>query len=57
MRSLFSERSLLDELEARQEEVLQQLDELNERLELLLRQHSTSRPRELPQPALAAANG
>jgi hypothetical protein len=43
--------TLLDELELRQNEVLQQLDELNVRLETLLRSL-----REFDQPSVAPSN-
>lgn len=36
-------RSLLEDLEARQDEVIRQLDELNERLEQLLKDHASER--------------
>ncbi len=36
-------RSLLEELEARQDQVLQQLEDLNDRIERLLREHTAGR--------------
>jgi hypothetical protein len=44
MSALFAPaRSLLEDLEARQDEVIRQLDELNERLEQLLKEHASGR--------------
>lgn len=37
--------TLLEELDARQDDVLQQLDELNRRLEALLRAHGAKMPK------------
>lgn len=46
--------TLLDELDARQNDVLAQLDELNRRIELLLQEFTRQPQVEDPQPAKAA---
>ena len=47
--------TLLDDLDARQNDVLAQLDELNHRIELLLQEFTKQPQVENPQPASKAA--
>ncbi len=42
--------SLLEELDARQDDVLQQLDDLNQRVEALLRAHGAKMPKSPQSP-------
>ncbi len=48
--SLVEKRTLIDELDSRQDEVLAQLDELNERIEAVLQEWLTDRTEGADEP-------
>lgn len=48
--------SLLEELDARQDDVLQQLDDLNQRVEALLRAHGAKMPKSPQSPQSPLGN-
>ena len=52
--SLSEKRTLLEELDARQDEVLEQLDALNERIESLLKECLGDRSEDAPAPVPTA---